>query len=564
MTESTHGEKRHGRADQRRATRRRVSSALLAAVAVMAMLGAGCSQSSTSTEPPNITSATIRDEGPPVDGGSATIGVPAETPGWNPHDDQWPGWSSFVGGSVMEPLATIDRDLNPIPWLAASWSPNATFGSYTIKLRDNVQFQDGEKLDAAAVKLNFDDIKTGALTGTVMKPLLGDITVIDPLTVQINLNQSWAAFPNTILAAPTYVIMAPTMLNSPDRGKEHPIGTGPFVFKSWTKDSTFTTAKNPSYWQKGKPHLDELNFTVLGDPSAQSAALKAGNVNMIYTSSYQVATNLEGQGFTIIKDWQSSPGMAMVNTSADIAGTPNPLSNLHARMALAYATDQQALADSVGDGIRLPKSPLSNATKWGVPDDQTGYPAFNLDKAKEQVGLYEKDTGAASLAIELSSPSDPDNLLVAQGLQAQWRQAGIDVSIATKEAGAFIADVVVGKYQVSLFSMYNSSDPDYFYYFWTSANVHPYGQISINFTRFTRPQMEDDLNVGRKNPDFNARKQAYTDIVKQINANAVNIWTFYSPVSLIAEQNLHGLQTPSQVPITSAPFVWTADLWLTK
>ena len=45
----------------------------------------------------NVTSATVRDEGPPTDGGSATIGVAAETTGWNPHDSQWPYWSVFVG-----------------------------------------------------------------------------------------------------------------------------------------------------------------------------------------------------------------------------------------------------------------------------------------------------------------------------------------------------------------------------------------------------------------------------------------------------------------------------------
>ena len=132
----------------------------------------------------------------------------------------------------------------------------------------------------------------------------------------------------------------------------------------------------------------------------------------------------------------------------------------------------------------------------------------------------------------------------------------------TKLASAFIADVVVGKYQVALFSIYNSPDPDSYNLFWSSTNIHPYGEISINFTRFTTPQMDKDLAVGRGNPDFDARKLAYDDLVKQINDNAVNIWTIYSTSSIIADKDIHGLQQASEVPFSSVPITWLGDLWV--
>jgi len=463
----------------------------------------------------------------------------------------------------MEPLATVDKDLNPIPWLATAWTPNATFDSYTITLRDNVTFQDGEKFDAAAVKLNIDDALTAALTSTAISYLFEGVSVVDPLTVKVDLTQPWAAFPNTFLAGRTYLIMAPQMLTSPDRGAAHPIGTGPYTFASWTKDDTFKTTKNPNYWQPGKPHLDALDFKVLSDPSTQKAAIQSGDVEMVYTADYQTATSLEGD-YTVIKDWQSTPGMAMVNTAADVGGTPNPLSNLHARLALAYGTDQQALANTIGSGVLLPKSPIPSSTKWGMPDDQTGYPGFDLDKAKEQVDLYKQDTGSSSLSIELSSSSDAGTVAEAQTLQAQWGEAGIDTKIATKEASSFISDVVFGKYEVGLFSMYGGGDPDYNYYFWTAANINPFGAISINFTRFTTPEMEQSINAGRRSPDFATRKAAYDDVVRQINAAAVNIWTVYAPSSLVAKKDLHGLATPSQISFTVAPSIWLGDLWVSR
>ena len=111
------------------------------------------------------------------------------------------------------------------------------------------------------------------------------------------------------------------------------------------------------------------------------------------------------------------------------AGKPNPVANIHARRALAYATDQQALADNLGPGVELPKSPIPSASKWGLPDDQTGYPDHDLDQAEHEVDLYKEETGAPSLSIELSLPTDPDSLAVAQMLQSQWKQAGIDTTL---------------------------------------------------------------------------------------------------------------------------------------
>src|SRR6476646_4792061 len=99
--------------DGRRPRRRFAPTGLIALVVVTALFAGSCGSSSSTGSATNNTSAPIQDEGTPVDGGSAVIGVPAETPGWNSHDSQWPGWSTLVASSVLEPLLTIDKALNP-------------------------------------------------------------------------------------------------------------------------------------------------------------------------------------------------------------------------------------------------------------------------------------------------------------------------------------------------------------------------------------------------------------------------------------------------------------------
>src|SRR4029079_3479341 len=105
--------------------------------------------------------------------------------------------------------------------------------------------------DAAALELNLDDAMSSALAGTALRRQVKAVTVTDPMTVQVDLNQPWATFPNTVLVSQGALMMAPAMLSSPDRGASHPIGTGPSTFASWSTDSSFRTTRNTAYWQAG-------------------------------------------------------------------------------------------------------------------------------------------------------------------------------------------------------------------------------------------------------------------------------------------------------------------------
>src|SRR5689334_3912966 len=128
------------------------------AVLVAVGLAAGCSSTTNTdgggqaaTGAGNASqSDPVADEGTPVDGGKLVFGINNDSAGWNPHVNQWAQHSSVVGSSMLEPLAALDGDLNPVPWLATSWTPNDTFDSWTVELRDDVTFSDGTAFDAEA------------------------------------------------------------------------------------------------------------------------------------------------------------------------------------------------------------------------------------------------------------------------------------------------------------------------------------------------------------------------------------------------------------------------------
>ncbi len=538
--------------------RSRARWVVLAATTMAVVLLAGCSGSSGSAR-----TTTGSSDQTPRAGGQLVFGVNGETNGWNPHRDEWAQPGTVVGSSVLEPLATTGHDLTAQPWLATSWSPNATYDSWTVHLRTGVTFQDGEAFDAAAVKQNLDDAASAPLSGEAIGPMFKQVAVVDDHTVQVDLTQPWAAFPVSFLNGQSAMMMAPKMLDSADHGQSHPIGTGPFTFVSWQPGATFVTRKNPTYWQHGLPHLDGLTFKVLTDPTTQGAAVQSGDVGVMFTSSAQVAIQLAGQT-TQVRNWTTEPGTVITNTLTTVDGKPNPLSNLHARLALAYATNRVVLAAQQGQGVQSGNSPFPPDSPWGLPQSQNGYPTYSLAKARQQVALYQSQTGQPSLSFTLAGTPDVTTQRVMQILQAQWKQAGIDAQLSGIDQATFITQVVAGNYEAAMFTFYSSPDPDQDHYFWSADTAQGEGKVSINFTQYTTPKMEADLKVGRQSPSTPARKAAYDDLVHQINAAAVNIWTFSTPYSLIARPSVHGLPAgPTAAPFGNIqPKTWLAGLWI--
>ena len=532
----------HAHAELRPASRPRAARLLLAVLVTLALVAAACGSSKsdqTATTTPDGANAST-DEGTPVDGGSIVVGIAAETNGWNPANNQIADTGSLVVSSVLEPLATIGADKGAKPWLADSWYPNEDFTSWVLKLHPGITFHNGEPFDAEAVIANIEAYKKGTLSSLALQPMFGDSVAIDPLTVQINLKQPWAAFPSSFLVGGSAFMMAPKMIAAGADGDKNPVGTGPFVFDTWTPGGSFKAKKNPTYWQAGLPHLDSIEFKVIPEDSARAAALQSGDVNLILTSTAGPANDL-ADSFTVVKDWTSENVFIMTNTGPEVGGKPNPLSNEHARKALAYASNRQAVADLVGEGVSIPTSPWAPSNPWGMPDDQNGYVDYDIEKAKAELELYKQDTGETTLSFGLAGLPDVDGTRVLQLLQSQWKEIGIETQIETLEQTAYITKIATGDYQAAFFRNYGYSDPDMNYYFWSSSTAKGVGNISINFTQFTTPALDESLNTGRVSGFPDVRKKAYDDLTRELNAGFTNVWLYRTPYSLIAEKQVRGL-----------------------
>jgi ABC-type transport system substrate-binding protein len=556
-----------GSVGSRGGTRRRWRGWCAAGAAVVAcgLLAGACGSGGTTATPDNLAGpggGTIpADATPPKDGGSLVVGIDSDTSGWNNGVDRWAVPGAIVGSSVLEPLAAIDKDGVAQPWLADSWSHNADYTSWTIKIHPGIKFQNGEAFDAKALKENIDAVQNLPVTGVAVQGVMKDSQVIDPLTVQVNMLQPWAAFPSSWMAGQSSMQRAPAMLEAADHGSSHPIGTGPFTFVEWKPNSYFRTEKNPTYWRQGQPHLDKLEFRIIPDDSARLAAVQNGDIDMMLTTFvYDGQPGTED--LTAIHDWGSEPGMLMANNREKVLDQFNPMSNIHARKAVAYATDNQSIAGLVGDGVEVPDSVFGPKSFWYDPAQGSTYPHFDLQKAKDEVAAYEKDTGQANLTVKVTVLPDVTTSKVFQAVQSQWQQAGITLAIEQLDASALITRLIAGNFQLIEADIYSSPDPDQNYYFWSAATNRPPGQVSINFAGFSNDVTEAAIKKGRETEDPKVRRDAYTSIIQELNRNADNIWLYWTPYTFWASKSVHGLKTPSELAFANfEPKLWWGEVW---
>ena len=138
---------------------------------------------------------------------------------------------------------------------------------------------------------------------------------------------------------------------------------------------------------------------------------------------------------------------------------------------------------------------------------------------------------------------------------------GIDARIETIEQTVYIGRLVAGDFEAAYFRNYAYPDPDSLYSFWSESTAG--GPISINFTQYYSDNTEADLTTGRETTDFETRRVAYDDLMRERNEQAIELWLFNTPYALIGETNIHGLNWFRIMGFGNfLPKPWIGGLWI--
>ena len=544
------------------------AAAALAAVLALAMVAAGCSSSDDgegsqgTTQQAAAPANELEPDDPPQPGGQLVFAVPAETDGWNPAVNQWADAGNFVGSSFMEPLAVFNAEGTVDPWLAESIEPvdGSDFTQWTVVVRDGIRFHDGTPLTAEVVarNLTFQYSDPRSLTTLALGDLFVGAEATGPQEVTVTFSEPWSAFPSSV-AGPAGYVMADAMLDAEDAGSANPIGTGPFVFERWERERFLRVTRNTDYWRPDVPHLDAIEFQVIKDGKARKTELETGNVDMMLTNRAADIEEMADRGSTVVRDYLAEKTFVMLGTAQ------GPFANEHARLALAYATDRESLVAQLGEGIELRDSPLLEGSVWEVDDADAGYVAYDPAKAAEELALYTQETGEPTLSFAFSGLANLEEQQIMQILQEQWRQVGIESSIDTVDQVTLISQAVSGTFEAAYFRNYGYPDPDSDWVFWSSTTANGVGQLSINFTQYTTPEIDALLTQARSTTDQAERQAAYAEVVRLRNAAVPDVWLFNTPFALVADARVRGLNEFRTTSFANyLPKPWIADIWLER
>ncbi len=508
---------------------------------------------------------------PPRPGGKVVIGTYSEVDALSPASptSRFDATGFCYANTVLDPLAILAADGTVKPYLAESFTPNSSYDTWLIKMRPNVTFHDGTPCDADALIANLHALQVSILTGLALKPIQ-NLSKVDNLTVAIEMNQPWVAFPAELTSQGGYLI-TPKFIN-PDgsvqeQANSNPIGTGPFVFSEWTQNISFNATKNPHYWRPGLPYLDAIEFRPIFDDQSREATLRSGGINLMHSQDPQNYVDLYGD-----------PAYQLYNDAHGVVGEPSidnlilncqsgPTANLLVRQALGYASDREKIRSAFFDNIpQLSPGLFPPGYPWYSQAIADSYPNYDLNKAKQLVQQY-KAQNPGPLTINLSGPSQTRYVELMSAFQSMWQAAGIEVTTTTMLQSNYTLKLVTGDYQVGLFQSFSAADPDENYPFLSTTTVGPPGQISLNLARYSDPALQIYLEEGRTNPDPQTRITAYQNVNKRLVENLPYLFGWQTLWMAAADDNtmnFRGLTCPDGTPAFAfnAGEFYPASIWM--
>lgn len=412
---------------------KRITMGILALVLVLSMVLAGCS-SNTATEP-------AKDEKQSEQPATAskneiTIGVVGDPHNWDPIDTFLLDWST-IATSVFEGLVDRTVDLKIQPGLAESWQ-FLDDQTLQFKLRQGVQFHNGEPFNAEAVKFTFDRLlgeegKKGPQQANYTS--IDHVEIVDEYTVNFILKTKDPVL-LTKLAGYGGVIVPPKYIQ--EKGdeyfNEHPVGTGPFKMTTYEKDNKVVLEKNENYWKEGLPKLDKVTFRIIPEATTRLAELQTGAIDVMKAVAISQAATVEKE-----EKVDLVPVGAPTVYSIRFDTSKPPVDNPKVREAIALAIDADTIIETVLNGYGKRISTFQSEMSFGN-DPSLPFREFNPEKAKQLL----KEAGVKEgTALDFYFPgNDAIFKEVAQAVQIYLKDVGIQVNINPVDSSTFISDLI--------------------------------------------------------------------------------------------------------------------------
>jgi len=470
---------------------------------------------------------------------------------------------------VFEGLVrTEEGGFEPVPALARSWTTSSDGTSWTFELQQGVKFHDGTDFNAEAVCFNFNRwynfsgpiLQSDAVTyyyvtafgGFSDKPetsLYKSCQATDADTATISLTKPSASF-LAVLTLPAFSMQSPAALQKYEADKvsgaadapkfegsyglQHPTGTGPFKFDSFTAGDRTVLVRNEDYWGD-KASLDRLIFRAIDDNAARRQALETNEIQAYENPEPGDIEALKSAGFNVAQRGAFNVGYVGFNV------THKPLNNVKIRQAIAHALNRQALLTAKYPPGAEVATQFQPPKLFGWASDVTKYD-YNQDMAKKLIA----ESGVASPTLEFWYPTDvsrgymPDPAANFQAFKADLEAVGFRVVAKSAPWNPdYLNKVQSGGAPVYLLGwLADFGDPDNFVGTFFQAYSAQWG--------FRNQEIFSALDAAERETDATKRTQLYEDANRKIMEFVPGVPYVHTSTFVVLGKNVRGF-VPSPI-----------------
>jgi peptide/nickel transport system substrate-binding protein len=368
---------------------------------------------------------------------------------------------------------------------------------------------------------------------------------VDKYTVLFTWKVPYAPY-NTLFEAilPEHLFhgMTPTQITSNEAYNRSPLGTGPFKFAEWKPGEYIRVVKNPNYWRGPDfPKLDEIIFSFIPDNNTRLTSMQSKQYDLgIGFQPNQVADLKAIAGYSV--SLPSSNAFNLFGTSIKSAKGKLLFTDPNVRKAIYYAIDRQSIATDLLQGtVTVATTPINPLSPFYNPNTTI----YNFDTAKAKTlldaagwtvgpdGVRVKNGARFSFTI-LNRAGRADRIAIAQVVQAELKDVGIEVLMDTKDSAAWTGQWRTGNWEAIVAGWFLTADPGV-------TNLYACKGAN-NMTGYCDPKLDAAMNASDQALDFKDRKPLMDQVQALLADDAPDLPLYFNAVPISVSNKMQNFK----------------------
>jgi peptide/nickel transport system substrate-binding protein len=499
----------------------------------------------------------------PINGGVYTEGVVGTFSNANPlyaTEDV----DSEISKLIFSSLLTYNDKNQLVGDLASSWQQDVKGTTYTVKLKPNIKWHDGQPLTADDIVFTYDTIKNPDSKSYLLQNWTGiKVEKVDSNTVKFVLPNAYSPFPHSLTNGiiPKHILkdIPALQLRSTAFNTKNPVGSGPFIWHSVSVNSddnanqseTIQLSKYDNYY-RGVAKLDGITIKTYKNEDSLKNALHGNSIIAavgLSSSNQDITKKQEDTSFSLM-----SANMLFLKTTSPL------LSDIRVRQALVKGTNVPSLSSMIDYATIPVREPLLKSQIGYNPQYlQFGYNKEEAIKLLDAAGwkLNQKDgfryKDSKKLNFKLTYQNNHEFSHIAGGVQKQWKELGVDLNvIISQDKNDSSKYLDSHDYDVLLYGINIGPDPDVYAY-WHSSQIDKKTQIHLNLSEYKSTIADIALEAARTRTDPKLRAAKYKPFLEAWRKDAPAIGLYQPRYLVISNQHIYGLK-PALINVPSDKF----------